>query len=549
MADAPTAAAKRLTQRNRLEELHPAIEAAQQEADKTVTMLEEAQTAIALATATRDEARTGLQIAQQQANETAQDLAQSEVALASERAKLQVMQTQIARLENELEELAPTEVSPEDAHQLGDGEALQQALETAREEMVTTRAALTETQADLQNLQGNRAARERRLQQIGDDRQQWQVRHQAAEMQIKALATRRESAELEREKFAAIPASLTDKRNKLVDLIVGAEKKRKAAGDKFAVGEARLAEADKMASACQTAVSAARELLAGLEAKHEAGETRRDEAGQRIRAALRIEPEQALDVSGHDPKKPFPDAENMESKLEKLRRERDNLGGVNLRAAEEASESEAQIESMIKDRDELMAAINKLRHGIGRLNREGRRRLLAAFETVNGHFGRLFQQLFGGGSAKLELTQSDDPLQAGLEIIAHPPGKKPQVISLLSGGEQALTATALIFAMFLTNPSPICVLDEVDAPLDDSNVERFCNLLKEIAEATDTRFLIITHHALTMARMDYLYGVTMQERGVSRLLSVDLSAAEQFAEMGGGKKNIKDNSRVMKSVG
>ena len=173
-----------------------------------------------------------------------------------------------------------------------------------------------------------------------------------------------------------------------------------------------------------------------------------------------------------------------------------------------------------------------MRYGIGQLNREGRERLLAAFETVNGHFAKLFTQLFGGGTAELKLTESDDPLEAGLEIIAHPPGKKPQVMSLLSGGEQALTAMSLIFAVFLTNPSPICVLDEVDAPLDDANVERFCNMLTNIAETSDTRFLIITHHALTMARVNRLFGVTMQERGVSQLISVDLATAEQFAETG-----------------
>ena len=244
----------------------------------------------------------------------------------------------------------------------------------------------------------------------------------------------------------------------------------------------------------------------------------------------------------------MPEAEGVEAKLEKLRRERENLGGVNLRAEEEADEIKQKIEAMTGERDELAAAINKLRHGIGQLNREGRQRLLAAFDTVNGHFGRLFTQLFGGGSARLELSESDDPLEAGLEIIAHPPGKKPQVMSLLSGGEQALTAVAVIFAVFLTNPSPICVLDEVDAPLDDANVERFCNLVREIADETGTRFLLITHHALTMARVDRLFGVTMQERGVSQLISVDLTTAEQFAE-NARDKNAGKEEDIYKSTG
>jgi chromosome segregation protein len=190
----------------------------------------------------------------------------------------------------------------------------------------------------------------------------------------------------------------------------------------------------------------------------------------------------------------------------------------------------AQLGALIKERDDLVQAINKLRGGISSLNREGRQRLLDAFTTVNEKFGELFTTLFGGGKAELQLIESYDPLEAGLEILAHPPGKKPTVLSLLSGGEQTLTALALIFAVFLTNPSPICVLDEVDAPLDDHNVERFCNLLDAMLERTETRFLIITHHELTMSRMHRLFGVTMMERGVSQLVSVNLAEAGAMAE-------------------
>ena len=203
---------------------------------------------------------------------------------------------------------------------------------------------------------------------------------------------------------------------------------------------------------------------------------------------------------------------------------------MNLRAEEEAHELEARLDGMRAERDDLEEAIKRLRHGIQNLNREGRERLLAAFEAVNGHFGSLFQHLFGGGTAELTLTGSDDPLEAGLEIIARPPGKRPQTMTLLSGGEQALTALSLIFAVFLTNPSPICVLDEVDAPLDDANVERFCALLDDMRKRTDTRFVVVTHNPITMARMDRLYGVTMAERGVSQVVSVDLEAAERFRE-------------------
>ena len=189
-----------------------------------------------------------------------------------------------------------------------------------------------------------------------------------------------------------------------------------------------------------------------------------------------------------------------------------------------------QLATRCKGRDALTQASNKLRGGISSLNREGRQRLLDAFGTVNEKFGELFTTLFGGGKAELQLIESDDPLEAGLEIMANPPGKRPTVLSLLSGGEQTLTALALIFAVFLTNPSPICVLDEVDAPLDDNNGERFCNLLDAMLERTETRFLIITHHELTMARMHRLFGVTMMERGVSQLVSVNLAEAEAMSE-------------------
>jgi chromosome segregation protein len=213
-----------------------------------------------------------------------------------------------------------------------------------------------------------------------------------------------------------------------------------------------------------------------------------------------------------------------------LRRERERLGAVNLRAEEELREVEAQHGSLSTERDDLVEAIKRLRQGIQNLNREARDRLLASFEVVNTHFQRLFTGLFGGGTAELQLIESEDPLEAGLEILARPPGKKPATLSLLSGGEQALTALALIFAVFLTNPAPICVLDEVDAPLDDHNIERFCDLLDEMTRSTDTRFVIITHNPITMARMNRLYGVTMAERGVSQLVSVDLEGAVKLRE-------------------
>ena len=226
-----------------------------------------------------------------------------------------------------------------------------------------------------------------------------------------------------------------------------------------------------------------------------------------------------------DPEK-LPSAEKIEADVMRLRRGRDALGAVNLRAEEDAREVEEEHTALVTEKTDLEEAIRALRSGIASLNKEGRERLLTAFEQVNSNFSMLFTHLFGGGEAKLVLVESDDPLEAGLEIMCQPPGKKLSTLSLLSGGEQTLTALALIFAVFLANPAPICVLDEVDAPLDDANVTRFCDLLDEMCRRTETRFLIITHHAVTMARMDRLFGVTMGEQGVSQLVSVDLKKAE-----------------------
>jgi chromosome segregation protein len=244
---------------------------------------------------------------------------------------------------------------------------------------------------------------------------------------------------------------------------------------------------------------------------------------------LEVEPAEVVNLAGIEPNA-LPDVAEIEANLERLRRDRERLGAVNLRAEEELGEVETQHVSLTTERDDLVEAIKRLRQGIQNLNREARERLLASFEVVNNYFKQLFTELFGGGTAELQLIESDDPLEAGLEIVAKPPGKKPATLSLLSGGEQALTAMALIFAVFRTNPAPICVLDEVDAPLDDHNIERFCDLLDEMTRSTDTRFVIITHNPITMARMNRLFGVTMAERGISQLVSVDLEGAVRLRE-------------------
>ncbi|MFN9711700.1 MAG: chromosome segregation protein SMC, partial [Alphaproteobacteria bacterium] len=302
-----------------------------------------------------------------------------------------------------------------------------------------------------------------------------------------------------------------------------------ATSDALAAGDQERAEADRALRACEAAASEARELRASLAAHAEAAVQRLGEVAANIREASRMEPEE-LARKLYDEAVAIPaDADGMESHLFNLERQREGIGPVNLRAEEEASELSVRLETMNIERADLTGAITRLRQGIDELNGEGRERLNAAFLVINEHFKTLFSTLFQGGQAELRLVESDDPLEAGLEIYACPPGKRMATMSLMSGGEQALTAAALIFAVFLAQPAPICVLDEVDAPLDDANVDRFCNMLDEMCRRTETRFIVITHNPVTMARTDRLFGVTMAERGVSQLVSVDLRQAEAMA--------------------
>ncbi len=294
----------------------------------------------------------------------------------------------------------------------------------------------------------------------------------------------------------------------------------------MASAEDDAGRADRAARAADAAVAAAREAAVRAEAESAAAEQAWAQMAERVAERLGAQaalPDPPADLSAEA-------EEKARRRLEKLLREREEMGPVNLRAEIEAEEIGRQIDTLLRERDELATAIAKLRGSIGHLNREGRERLANVFEQVEGNFQALFSRNFGGGRAHLALVGSDDPLLAGLEIYAQPPGKKLAALSLLSGGEQALTALSLIFAVFRCNPAPVCVLDEVDAPLDDANVDRFCGLLDDMVRETGTRFLVVTHHHLTMARMDRLYGVTMQERGVSRLLSVDLQQAGAIAD-------------------
>jgi chromosome segregation protein len=321
-------------------------------------------------------------------------------------------------------------------------------------------------------------------------------------------------------------------RQTLMRQIEEAEDARKKSADKRVAAETRLAEADRAARGALDAMSVVREEKARSEARVEAARTRREEVAHMISADIGCTEAELFGLAQAAPGDDLPPSEVVEKKLDGLKGDRERLGGVNLRADEELNEILASKTNLSTEHADLTEAIRRLRQAVHSLNKEGRERLLAAFDAVHAHFKELFTTLFGGGSAELQLIESEDPLEAGLEIVVRPPGKKPQVMTLLSGGEQALAAMSLIFAIFLTNPSPVCVLDEVDAPLDDANVERFCDLLDTMRAKTETRFITVTHNPITMARMNRLFGVTMAERGVSQLVSVDLEEAERFRDAG-----------------
>ena len=348
--------------------------------------------------------------------------------------------------------------------------------------------------------------------------------------QIQELTLRKKKSEEELKKISNRPEEIAQRRGQLIETKGFAETERQFAADRLAEADNELKEIESSLRKAQNDLSNIRETKGRTEATKELAESRLQELAAESQEKFLCKPEQIIEKLQitDDLDSMQSNMERTETKLDRLKQQRETMGAVNLRADLETKEIDDELEIMSTEKNELDAAIKKMRESIEELNKEGRTRLLKAFDTVNNHFKEVFVKLFNGGKAHLELIDAEDPLEAGLEMMVSPPGKKLQSMSLLSGGEQALTAMSLIFAIFLTNPSPICVLDEVDAPLDDANVERFCNLLDSISEKTQTKFMIITHHALTMSRMDRLFGITMAERGVSQIVSVDLKRAEEI---------------------
>jgi chromosome segregation protein len=526
-AGTPTAAAVRLQQRNRLAVLQRDLDAAGQAASAARTALETAEaadhaaaSASQLARAARGEAERRLEQAR-----AAHERLRNQAAAAA--ARLAAIDDQIARHAAEHDEAGAGLAQARAAQgALPDLTALRGTVETARTGLASAREAEASARRQRDALTQEHATRTSRRAAIAAERADWAQRAEGAASRVGDLAARRDAAAAEHAALQEVPAQIAARRAAAIDALEAAEAAHRGAATTLAEASDRSVAADRAARLAEAALATAREDAVRAEGL----------AGQAEQAWQALA-ERIVERMGPNPALPDPPAENSPDseeksrrRLERLLKEREEMGPVNLRADVEADAVDKQIATITAEREELTSAIAKLRGSIGHLNREGRERLNAVFQEVDRNFQALFSRMFGGGRAHLALVGSDDPLEAGLEIYAQPPGKKLSALSLLSGGEQALTALSLIFAVFRCNPAPVCVLDEVDAPLDDANVERFCNLLDDVVRETGTRFLVVTHHPLTMARMDRLYGVTMQERGVSRLLSVDLQRAAEMAE-------------------
>jgi chromosome segregation protein len=530
-ADAGTRAAVRLKQRNRLAELKTEVASAKEQLDAARTAFDAAKAAAQTADAAETEARAATRTAEAAlaAAREAFAAAVREAVARSERAA--ALAEQARTLASEIEALGRrAQEARAGLAALPDAATLRAEIAKARQKLDEARAAHNEAEHSAARLAQEAEMRARRLTTLLQERGGWHSRATAAEAQLEKLANRRSADETELKVLEAKPAELGARRGKLLKRTEVAEAERNAAAVALARAESALAACDRDEKRANEAASAAREDRVRTEGRAAAAEERKHDVRRRMHSALQCAPEEAHAVDGIEPGAVLPPADEVEATVERLKREREQMGPVNLRAEVEAQELDAELTRLTTERDDLVGAINKLRASIGALNREGRERMQAAFVAVDRHFRELFGRLFGGGEAYLKLFDSEDVLEAGLEIMASPPGKRLQTLTLLSGGEQALTAVALRFAVFLTNPAPVCVMDEVDAPLDDVNVGRFCDLVAEIARTVGTRFLVITHHPLSMARMDRLFGVTMAERGISQLVSVDLARAEQMRE-------------------
>jgi chromosome segregation protein len=523
---AGAAAAERLLRANRLAELaaefprlERTVEKAGAERVSVVAQMERCR-------ADAEEARHAALAAERDAREATHAIDAAAAALE----RIEAQRSGLAQRQAEVEPVieAATEAVTAAETSLGtlaDPAALEQDVENSRAAAATAASAVADKRAESATKARETAADRERLSAAAREQADWRKRHSDAEQHLSQTLERQKLQSAERAELEAEPAALDSQISDLERANSDSQVKVSEAAASEQEAERAVVEAATDVSAAGERSSAARERRAAAAARAEAQQARSAELAHTCVERFECVPQRLPEQLGFDPEQ-LRDPEAESATLERLTAERERIGPVNLVAEQELAELDESRARGAAEADELTQAIHRLRGSIGNLNREGRVRLLEAYERVDGHFRRLFTTLFDGGQAHLELVESDDPLEAGLEIMAQPPGKRLSTLTLLSGGEQALTAIALIFALFLTNPAPICVLDEVDAPLDDANVERFCDLLDRMTQETDTRYLIVTHNAVTMSRMHRLYGVTMIEKGVSRLVSVDLGGAE-----------------------
>ncbi|MTH78173.1 chromosome segregation SMC family protein [Paracoccus aestuariivivens] len=522
--DASSSAALHLQKVNQLAEMTGQAEAAQERATAAINTHLALRDRHAASTEAEKRARDARREAERGLSDASRSVtrAESELALAqsraeSARAELSRHRADAGDARSRLAEADRT------IAELPDRGSIVAALEHARTAVEAARIATLTRRSRLDELKREATARTKRLQEISTEESGWRLRLDQAGTRSRELTSRRDHAAEELEAAEAQPEVLAERRETLTESEARAAARLARARAALSAADQTLRVSAETERDAERTASVARETRAAREARAEAAVEAEVAARTRIQEDAETTPEQLLETLGELQEIALA---ALEDQILRLRQQRDSLGAVNLRAEDDKQELETERDRLSGEKEDLTEAIRKLRQGIGSLNREGRERLLAAFDTVNQNFTTLFTHLFGGGEAKLVLVESDDPLEAGLEIMCQPPGKKLSTLSLLSGGEQTLTALALIFAVFLANPAPICVLDEVDAPLDDANVTRFCDLMDEMTRRTETRFLVITHHAVTMARMDRLFGVTMVEQGVSQLVSVDLKRAE-----------------------
>ena len=481
----------------------------------------------------RDQAFAEQLSARKAVDAAADQLSRFQQTIAERQAKATRLADEETRLTSQLEEIRET------LENLPTAEAQKERRDGAQAPVEQARQHLFEARAGLNRLQDQQARLNEATEQAGAEVEKWTMRLEAATDRLDRLNQSETDLVADQEKQSDEPARLTAERSNIQTVLEEAELEAAKALEEARVAETSALEADNHQKQADRALAEAQTESLRLEAEQTRISDQLAMISSQIEERFQCNPTQLHEITQTDSWQDLPALEAIESKLQRLGRERENMGAVNLLAEEEADELRQDITALETESADLEAAVNKLRQAISQLNREGRARLQEAFTQVDQHFKTLFQRLFGGGEAELRLLDADDPLESGLDIFARPPGKKMQSLSLLSGGEQALTALSLLFAMFQTNPAPICILDEVDAPLDDANVDRFLTLLEEIAHGGSnnetngkaaTRFLIVTHHRMTLARADRLYGVTMAERGVSQMVAVDLGKAVALAE-------------------